>query len=388
VTPQPVSSYAREVRTALPAHAFATVPSRLLWLLLHVGLIVAGTVALAERVGGWWAAPLWAVLIGHSFAGCAFVGHETLHGAVVRKRWLRYAVGWIGFLPFVISPRFWVAWHNKVHHGHTGQTGIDPDAYPTLAEYRDSLLVRVVTDHLSLGRQRWGGALSLVLGFSIQSAQVLAQAGTRARMSRRQHRLAIGETALGIALWTTLALLIGGGAFLFAFVLPLVVANVLVMSFILTNHSLSSLTEVNDPLVNSLSVTVPRLFDFTTLRFGFHVEHPLFPAMNSRHAPLLRRLILARWPERYQSMPLWRAVWQLMRTARVYKQATLLVDPKNGQEWPALEPRSSSVPIAGARFAGRGLTPPQGSARPAVSRQGAAAVPPHFVLPAATPAGS
>jgi fatty acid desaturase len=120
---------------------------------------------------------------------------------------------------------------------------------------------------------------------------------------------------------------------------------VLVMSFILTNHSLSPLTEVNDPLLNSLSVTVPRLFDFTTLRFGFHVEHHLFPAMSSRHAPLLRRLILARWPERYQSMPLLRALVQIIRTARVYKQPTLLVDPKNGREWPALAPRPLSLPL-------------------------------------------
>ena len=44
----------------------------------------------------------------------------------------------------------------------------------------------------------------------------------------------------------------------FAFVLPLLFANGLVMAFILTNHGLSPLTDVNDPLVNSLSVTAPR----------------------------------------------------------------------------------------------------------------------------------
>ena len=335
----PVSYYARELKKGLPAGTFEPAHSRLAWLPVHLALIALATTAITAGWGGWPIALLLVPVIGHSFAGLAFLAHETLHGAVVRQRWVRYLVGWIGFLPFVISPRFWVAWHNKVHHGHTGRSGVDPDAYPSLAEYRTSRLVRVVTDHLSLGRRRWGGALSLLLGFTIQSAQVLAQAGTRAGMSRREHRRAIAETVLGIGVWTGLALLIGGWAFLFAFALPLVVANVLVMSFILTNHSLSSLTEVNDPLVNSLSVTVPRLFDWSTLRFGFHVEHHLFPAMSSRHAPRLRRLILARWPERYQSMPLWRALAQLIRTARVYKHPTLLVDPKNGREWPTLAPR-------------------------------------------------
>ena len=196
--------------------------------------------------------------------------------------------------------------------------------------------------------------LSLLIGFSVQSAHVLLQARTLVGMSRREHWRAIGESVLGIGFWVTLALLIGGWAFLFALVLPLVVANVLVMAFILTNHSLSPLTEVNDPLLNSLSVTVPRLFNWTTLGFGFHVEHHLFPAMSSRHAARVRQLILARWPERYQSMPIFHALTQMFRTPRVYREPTVLVDPRNGREWPTLAPRGiygceSVVDATGAR---------------------------------------
>ena len=76
------------------------------------------------------------------------------------------------------------------------------------------------------------------------------------------------------------------------------------MSFILTNHSLSPRVEINDPLVSGLSVTTPRWIEWITLRFGYHVEHHLFPAMSSRHARKVRDLVDARWPERYQSMPL------------------------------------------------------------------------------------
>ena len=339
----PISHYAYELKRDVPASVFKPARSRLAWLPIHVAIVALATTVIAGGWGGWPIALLLVPVIGHSFAGLAFLAHETLHGAVVRTRWLRYAVGWLGFLPFVVSPRLWVAWHNKVHHGHTGQTGVDPDAYPTLTEYRESRLVRVVTDHLSLGRRRWGGYLSLLFGFSFQSAQVLVKAGAVAQMSRREHWCALGESALGVAVWTTLALLIGGWGFLFAFALPLVVANVLIMSFILTNHSLSSLTEVNDPLMNSLSVTVPRFYDWTTLRFGFHVEHHIFPSMSSRHAPRLRQAILARWPDCYQSMPILRALKQVIRTARVYKQPNLLVDPKNGWEWPTLAPRPHLV---------------------------------------------
>lgn len=334
----PISYYARELKPGLPANAFAPARSRLVWLPVHFVIIALATTVIAAGWVPWPVALLLSVVIGFSFAGLSFLGHETLHGAVVRGRRSRRIVGWLGLLPFVVSPRLWIAWHNRVHHGHTSQTGVDPDAYQTLAQYQCSRLVRVVTNHFSLGRRRWAGALSLFLGFSFKSAHVLIQARTLGFLSPREHRCAIIETALGVGVWAALAVLVGMVPFLFVFVLPLLVANAIVMAFILTNHSLSPLTEVNDPLINSLSVTTPGWVEWATLRFGFHVEHHIFPAMSSRQAPRVRALIRARWPERYQSMPLGRALLAMVRTARIYKNPNTLVDPRTGREWPTLEP--------------------------------------------------
>jgi hypothetical protein len=86
---------------------------------------------------------------------------------------------------------------------------------------------------------------------------------------------------------------------LFAFAIPLLVANTIVMAFILTNHSRSPRVEINDPLVSGLSVTAPRWVEWITLQLGYHVEHHLFPAMSSRHARTVRELLRARWPGRY-----------------------------------------------------------------------------------------
>ena len=35
-------------------------------------------------------------------------------------------------------------------------------------------------------------------------------------------------------------------------------------------------------------MTTPRWIEWLTLSFGYHVEHHLFPAMSSRHAPGVR----------------------------------------------------------------------------------------------------
>jgi fatty acid desaturase len=335
----PVSFYVRELKPVLPETTFAPARSRLWWLPVHLGVISLGILSLALGWVPWLAAGGVSLLIGASFAGLTFLAHETLHGALVRNRRARHIVGIIGFFPFMISPRLWVAWHNRVHHGYTNHAGLDPDAYPTLEQYEKDQLLRIVTDHLGPGGERPNGALSLLIGFSIQSAHMLLRAKAFGLLSVRQQRIALLESGLAAAAWVSLSMVIGWPAFMFAFVLPLVVANTVVMGFILTNHSLSPLSEVNDPLFNSLSVTAPRWVDWLTLRFGFHVEHHLFPWMSSRHAPLVRSLILSRWPERYQSMPIGRALLALHRTGRVYMDATTLVDMVRGKECRTLLPR-------------------------------------------------
>jgi fatty acid desaturase len=333
-----ISAYAREIRPLLRPGAFAPAHSRLFWLPVHLAIIGLLTTLLAEHRVSWWLAPLCSSIIGVSFGGLTFLGHETLHGAVIRERRVRRLVGFFGFLPFVISPRLWIAWHNQVHHGNTNRAGIDPDAYPTLHEYDQSRSVRIATDYGAPGRRRLRGALSLLIGFSVQSTHMLCVAGKRGYLTRREHAWAITETLFGIGLWATLAWVIGPLPFLFAFGLPLIVANSIVMAFILTNHSLSPLTDVNDALANSLSVTTPRVIDWLTLGFGFHVEHHIFAAMSTRHAREVRDVLRARYTDQYQSMPITRALLALHHSARVYKNETTLIDPRSGREWPALAP--------------------------------------------------
>lgn len=333
---RPISSYARELRAALPSSAFATVPSRLVWLVFHLAVIATGLTALKSGWGGPYAMPLWSIAIGHSFAGCAFVGHETLHGAVVRARVPRGVIGWLCFLPFTLSPRLWVAWHNKVHHGNTMIDGIDPDAYPTLETYRQSRVARV-TDYFTLGHGRWAGFVTLLLGFTGQSTQMLWRWGrTSGALTPREWRLAVFETLAGISVWAGVGVWLGPLAFLFGFVLPLLAANVVVTAYILTNHSLSPMSDVNDPLLNSLSVTTPQLITWMHLNFGLHVEHHLFPSMSSAHAALVRAELLSRWPDRYQSMPLLTALRCLAMTGRIYSKSERLHDPRTGREWPTL----------------------------------------------------
>lgn len=333
------AQYARELKPSLPAAAFEPARSRLLWLPTHVAIITTLAWLLGTGRAPAWTWPFASLVIGCSLGGITFLGHETLHGGVVRGRLAIRVIGWICFLPFTLSPTLWTAWHNRVHHNHCGKAGVDPDMYPTLEEYRTQRAARIMADYFGIGRRRLMGFLSLLVGFTGQSQQMLWSSRKRGFLSKSLHRRALFETFLGLAFWTGVAVLVGFPAFVFVYLLPLVVANTIVMAFIMTNHNLSPLTAINDPLVNSLSVTLPRPLVWLTLGFGFHTEHHLFPTLSTRHGPAIRDAVLARYPERYQSMPMGRALTQLYRTARVYRDDVTLIDPPTGLTWPTLQPR-------------------------------------------------
>jgi len=342
---RPISAYAGEIKPLLPARAFQPARSRLSWLPLHTLSIALLMLAIQRDWLPPLLLPLVSLLIGASFAGLVFLGHETLHGAIVRGRRLRHVVGWLCFLPFSVSPRLWVAWHNRVHHGNANHAGRDPDAYPTLQEYRGNRRARVALDGFGIGRRKLRGLVSLLFGFSVQSVHQLLIARRERYLTRAELTRAWLETGAGVALFAAAFVWLGPVGFLFGCVLPVLVANAIVMGHILTNHTLSPHTEVNDPLANSLTVTVPRVFEFLTLGFGYHVEHHLFPWMSSRHGPLVRDLLTARYPGRYQSLPLLRALQRVHRTPRVYAAPNLLYDPKTGEVastlGPSLEPTAA-----------------------------------------------
>lgn len=138
------------------------------------------------------------------------------------------------------------------------------------------------------------------------------------------------------ATWITLLFVIGPVKWFYAFLLPLLIANFIVMSYIATNHRLNPLTPVNDPLANSLTVTVPKWVDVLHFNFSYHTEHHLFPGMSPKYYPLVKKHIKSMWPERYHEMPLTRALAALWKTPRVYFKQFDLIDPHAGKAFGSL----------------------------------------------------
>ena len=325
---QPVQRYAREVRPHLPARAFQPAPGRLLWLPVHVGIIVAMALWVVRGAPPWYVAVACAVVAGHSWGCLGFLAHETLHHAVVRSRWVERVVGYAGFAPYCLSPSLWSVWHNQAHHGNTGRPVADPDGYGTLGFWRKNRVVRIL-ETLAPGSGYPRSAAFLFVWFSIHSLLVLVfhsqRNGYYARVSRR---VVYAETVGMVAFWLGVLGLVGPRAFVFVYVVPTLVANAVVMSYIATNHFLNPLTDVNDPLANTLSVTSPRWLERLHLQFGYHVEHHLFPTMSGRYAPVVREVLVQRYGDRYLRMPHGRALRLLYARPTLHGTHDTLVDPR------------------------------------------------------------
>jgi fatty acid desaturase len=340
---RPAAEYASTVRPVLPASIFQPARIRLLWLPTHIAVIASLAWSMTT---GRLPAPLWpvaSIVTGGCMTAIAFLAHETLHGAIVRGRLIVRVVGFIGMLPFSISPTLWTNWHNRVHHNHCAQPGKDPDMYPTLAEYNSKPAARIMADYFGPGGRRVLSLLGMLAGFTGQSQQMLWNGRRLGILTQRQYRRAVGEFLLGVAIWIGIAFVVGAMPFLFIYGFGLVAANVIVMMFIVTNHNLNRLTpDVNDPLANSLSVTLPRALEWLSLDFGYHVEHHVFPSVSARHGHVVREALRAQFPDHYQSMPMTSALRRLYETGRVYQDDTTLIEPRSGETFPTLEVRRTT----------------------------------------------
>ena len=339
----PIQYYARQLRPLLPREAFRPLPSRLLWLPLHVGIILALAIFVVKGSPPWTVKILCAVIMGHSWACLGFLAHETMHQSVVRNRTVKKLVGTLGFGIYFLSPTLWVAWHNQAHHGNTGKPVADPDGFGTLGFWQKNSVVRWL-EKFTPGSGCKRSAAFLPLWFSVHSFLVLVfhsqRNGYYARISRR---VVYAESLAMVLFWVGVLAMIGPSNFVFVYLIPVLCSNALLMSYIATNHFLNPLTQTNDPLANSLSVTGPRWLEKLHLEFGYHVEHHIFPTMSGRYAPAVRDALMLRFGHRYLSMPHARALRLLYTRPKIHFGHDSLVNPRSMELFRVLSPGDLSM---------------------------------------------
>jgi fatty acid desaturase len=310
------TEYLKVLRPLLPEAAFQPNTNKLFiliinFLILGMGWTIARSLDLWSIEWLWLYLPL-SIIMGNSIIICLFAAHDSMHGSTIgQPRW-RYLFGFLALSLLWMPPTLWKAVHNHKHHTQTNAIG-DPDRMYLIAQ-NNTWGKWIQNLFVPSAQVNWallilGMATSWVVHTFRHLTSILLFNHDRVEyvpapvvVSPRKRRIiaieSIGICAIhvGILFYLKLNIL----AVLLGYILPMSIGYAGVMFYIYTNHFLCQMTDVNDPLINSVSLKVPEIFNLLHFNFSYHTEHHLFPSINSDYYPLVQELLQAHYPKSCQ----------------------------------------------------------------------------------------
>lgn len=338
----PQAEYAKFLRSSLPKEAFDPDISKLWILLINIAILILGW-GIADHLDQWNTYLLWlylplAVIMGNSIIVLAFSIHDFMHSKTVKNPLLRQIISLIGTTILWMPPTLWKAVHNREHHNKTNSLH-DPDrnylhSQPNnFGKWFQNLLMPSSEVH-PFGVYFGIGFVWVGYTFRNLVSVLLFNDGTNkfpvvAFKVKPKRRKAIAFELLFMVL-VHLSIVTYLGAhpvkLILSYFLPLWIGYAGMIFYISTNHLLCDMTSINDPLINSVSLRVPKIFDILHFNFSYHTEHHIFPGLNSDYYPLVQNLLLKHYPERFNLLDAGKA-WRLMlQTPRHYKDETTFTD--------------------------------------------------------------
>ncbi|MEB3294299.1 MAG: fatty acid desaturase [Synechococcales bacterium] len=336
------ADYAKALRPLLPAIAFQPHPAKLWILFTHLGIMLSGwAIAAAIPVWHWQQILVYlplSLIMGNSVLVLAFVSHDLLHGSIIRNQRVAYWLGLIGYSLHWTPPTLWQIVHNRTHHPKTNSVD-DPDRN-YLFQQPNSLGKRVQSWLVPSSEVTFlGWVLGMLTAWGVHTARNVVAAiffGGKTEdvpapfpVKPREQR----QIAIELAFITLIHLLIGFVLgfnplkLAIAYFLPISLGYAGMIFYIYTNHLFLRMTDINDPLINSVSLTVPKWVDWLHLNFSYHAEHHVFPGLNSDYYPEVRRLLAQQYPDRMNYIYSPQAAWHhLLSTPRQYKDETTFIN--------------------------------------------------------------
>ncbi|MBD1829322.1 fatty acid desaturase [Microcoleus vaginatus GB1-A2] len=336
------SVYAKKLRPLLPSDAFEPDPSKLAILLINLGILLLGW-GIADYLDRWPVYLLWlylplAAIMGNSIIVLLFSSHDLMHGSIQKKSRLTYPIAFLGLSMLLMPPTQWKSLHNLVHHNNTNSLA-DPDRNylyqqpDTWGKWIQNLFVPSVEVNPLWLMVGMAGSwtvhnfrnVSSVLLFNDKSVDYVPAAFTVSPKDRLTIALeCVG--ILGIHLSVLFYLEFNPIKVALAYILPIAIGHAGAMFYIYTNHMGCQMTGINDPLINSASLRVPKIFDLLHFNFSHHTEHHIFPSINSDYYPMVQELLEIHYPDRMNLIDVGQAWRLLMQTPRHYQDEVTFTD--------------------------------------------------------------
>jgi fatty acid desaturase len=336
------AEYVKILRPLLPESAFKPNAHKLFILAINLLILGLGW-AIArdlEQWSIWW---LWlylplSLIMGNSIIICLFAAHDSMHGSTIKQPRWRYLISFLALSLLWMPPTLWKSVHNHKHHTETNAIG-DPDRmylvgqndtwgkwiqnlFVPSSEVNWALLLLGMATSWLVHTFRHITSILLFNRDDIDYIPAPVVVSPRKRQAIAIELAVICLIHIGILAYLKFSIL----AILLGYALPLSIGYAGVMFYIYTNHFLCQMTEINDPLVNSVSLKMPQIFDLLHFNFSYHTEHHLFPSINSDYYPLVQELLQTHYSESYNLIPVGEAWRLLMVTPRHYQDEVTLTD--------------------------------------------------------------
>lgn len=222
------------------------------------------------------------------------VMHEGTHFLLSSNRMLNRWFGFLTGLPIFLSFTAYQVLHIR-HHDYLGDPR-DPDDYDNYTGHPAKVWM------LHWLRLLFAGYLYLIF------VPILAW-----KHGNKTHRQIMGiEYLLLTAFYTFLFTAFPFRTLAHVWLLPTFIANILVNSRGLTQHSLALAT---DPFLASRSIRTRPWVAFLYLNENYHLEHHLFPSVPFYNLPLLQTILAPRLPRALVVPSYTWFVWQFMKTS-------------------------------------------------------------------------
>ncbi len=336
------TEYAKKLRPLLPDKAFLPSYSTVWILLANLGILVLGW-GIVSHLDQWTWYFLWLYLpltlvMGNSVIVLLFGTHNLLHNSVIRHPYLKQMISLMGLALLWMPPTLWKAVHNREHHNKTNSLH-DPDRNylyeqpKTWGKWIQNLFVPSTEVNplfllIGLGHA-WGihtfRNLSSVLLFN---DGLTKYAPAAFKVSSKERLAIILELCVIIGIhFSILSYLQFEPLKIFlSYLLPIWIGYGGILFYVYTNHSLCPMTALNDPLSNTLSIRVPKLFDLLHFNFSYHTEHHIFPSINSDYYPLVQELLKTHYPDQFNLLGAKKAWRMMLQTPSHYKDQQTFTD--------------------------------------------------------------
>ena len=308
----------RELTAMLPAEFFRRSPRRLIYLAIAWFCMLLHLWVTSVYLAGGFHVGIYVLTLAAAagtFPFYLFTLHELGHGSIVRARWARAVFGALAGFWIPFQPALWSRIHNH-HHAHANMEA-DTDRLK-------------FWDRGELGARFFDFNLKNLLSipsaiFALQIVYMHCVAGFLLKqidypMSRTR---AVIQLTVHLLLLVTFMALIGWQVALLGYLPVLVLGSALQNLYVITNHLTRPLTSHPDALGTGLSV---HFYGQSHMGFGRHVEHHLFPNVSHAKLRLVTRLLRERYPERFQELPIHRAVGRLFSLPGYFYSYKVLTD--------------------------------------------------------------